>query len=88
MRFSQPQPHDRDGHSVVVRANGQIEAELSSAEQKPSSELLGSSEPQLIYRGELYRKTGDPMASRKTRRRELEPGPGTQTTAATETTGT
>ena len=65
----------RGSASVVVRANGQIEAEVRSAEQEPSSELLGSSEPQLIYQGELYRKTSDPMASRKTGRRELVPGP-------------
>jgi hypothetical protein len=78
----------RGSASVVIRANGHIEAEVSLVKQEPSSEALGSSEPQVIYQGELQLNITSPGPSMKTGRRELETGPGTQATSALESSGT
>jgi hypothetical protein len=72
---------------VVVRANGQIEAEVRWAEQGPPAEVVKLSEQQLIYQGTLNRKTSTSTTTSKARRPQLEPGLGIQTTSATETTG-
>ena len=70
---------------VVVRANGQIEAEVGSAEQGPPSELVESSEQQVIYQGRLNRKTATSLATGKAGRPQLEPGSGTQVVPVTHT---